>query len=75
MVTPTKTTTINNPDGSTGEAIEFDSKNSVELTNTVKDGFRISAVKVYANDPLEAARIAVETAQEAMRMLQEAEGL
>lgn len=40
--------------------IEWASVNSVELTNTVKDGLRVSSVKVYDSDPVRAAERAVE---------------
>lgn len=78
MATPTKETTFNTVDDGTPTAwreTEFDSKHSVKLVNTAKDGLRLSEVKVYANDPMEAAIIAISTAREAMRMLQEGEEL
>lgn len=48
---------------------EFASLHSVELTNTVKDGWRVSAVKVYANDPHELAEMATQVALEATARL------
>jgi len=54
MPTPTKTTTI------TDSVIEeVESKCSVEITNTIKDGPRISIVKAYANTVEEAAQEAI----------------
>lgn len=61
-----------NPDGTV--TLEWAAINSVELVNTIKDGLRVASVKVYALDPLEAARIAVETALYAERLVREARG-
>ena len=60
MSEPTKTTLT-----SDGRIEEFEAKNSVELTNTVKDGWRVSVVKVYHADPETAATIAISTAYRA----------
>lgn len=66
------TRTVANPDGSWLQ--EWASQNSVELVNTIKDGWRVASVKVYAVDPKEAARIAAETALYAERLVREARG-
>jgi len=36
------------------------SQHSLEMTNTVKDGWRCGAVKTYGNDPMEMERTAAE---------------
>jgi hypothetical protein len=59
MIAQKPTRVIETSDGVT---TEYASLNSVELTNTAKDGWRVSSVKIYHNDPQEAAKIAVETA-------------
>lgn len=61
-----------NPDGTV--TLEWAAINSVELVNTIKDGLRVASVKVYALNPMEAARIAVETAIYAEKLVREARG-
>lgn len=53
----------------TGLTQEFASLHSVELTNTVKDGWRVSVVKVYANDPDELGALAASVALKAAHHL------
>ena len=60
MSEPTKTTLM-----SDGRIEEFEAKHSVELINTVKDGWRVSMVKIYHTDPETAATIAISTAYRA----------
>ena len=60
---PTKDTYVS-PGGST---IEYDSINSVELTNTIKDGWRVSTVKVYDVDPQAAVDRAIAAAEYAQQ--------
>ena len=43
-----------------GLTVEYEAKCSVEITNTIKDGPRISVVKAYANTVAEAAQEAIE---------------
>ena len=52
---PTKTTGTRE----NGLIVEYDSKCSVEITNTIKDGPRVSIVKAYGNTVDDATREAV----------------
>ncbi len=76
---PTRTNVIKTQ--RTGETIEmeWDSIHSVEITSTVKDGPRVSKVKVYDADPMAAARIAadllVKAEMELMRAVAVLDGL
>lgn len=73
---PTKTSTsfnTENPNILNGQiwtTEEFEAKHSVELTQNAKGEFRVSVVKIYHNDPEEAARIAVNTAKLAHEALE-----
>ena len=53
---PTKTTGTRE----NGLIVEYDSKCSVEIMNTVKDGPRIAVVKAYGNTVAEASQAAIE---------------
>lgn len=70
MTEPTRNTNRRMDTGGFTET-EFASLNSVELTNTAKDGWRISGVKLYDNDPMRAAERAVDVAEYAESLLAE----
>ena len=62
---PTKTTGVD----ANGVTVEFEAKHSVELTNAVKDGWRVSGVKVYAMNATDAAKTVIEAAEAAEELL------
>ena len=55
MDNPTKTTGTRD----NGLTVEYEAKCSVEISNTIKDGPRISVVKAYGNTVEEAAQEAI----------------
>ena len=62
---PTRTTVDHN--GS--QTVEYAALNSVELTNTVRDGWSVAGVKIYDNDPFHAVDVAMETAAYAQQLV------